>query len=174
MTAREYFESIRRDVIEVARMEQNICDRAARIGAAHGIASAASGTGGIGGGADGYTLADREIDEELYLRKLRFELDRRKRQLEGDLERATAVLYGRSGNGGLAKAERRADVDPETDAFCVCAYYLMGYATWEHVAMELASHKDVESGNATHWCRDRAAAAFAYIDRVGMARLVDS
>jgi hypothetical protein len=174
VTAREYFESIRRDVIEVARMRQDICDRAARIGAAHGIASAASGTGGIGGGTGGYTLADREIDEELYLRKLRVELYRRKGQLDDDLEYATAVLYGRSGNGGLAKAERRSDVDPETDAFCVCAYYLMGYATWGRVATELASCKDIESGGVADWCRHRAAAAFAYINKVGMAHLMDS
>ena len=155
MRARDYFEWLRADVIELAEMED-------RVASMRESASSpkAQGQGPSSGGAASQStqpIADRLIDEERAL-------DVRKSHLTGELRRATNVLYGRSGRGGVAKACGTAGAD------AVCGYYLYGMS-WPEVAEELLMP---DSRDGAHWCRNRANAALRHIDAVGMARLSDS
>lgn len=155
MTAREYFDGLRVQVMRLAARERLL----EAIKDARGISGKASGVGDVGGGVGsvGTCAADREIDAEIELNRMRAELN-------AEVARATCVLYGRSGRGGVAH-----DLD-SSSADAVCGYYLMGM-TWRQVAEELVMP---DSGDGAHWCRNRANAALRHIDKVGMARLVDS
>lgn len=154
MTAREYFDGLRVQVLRLAARERLL----EAIKDARGISGKASGVGDVGGGGGGGACAaDREIDAEIELNRMRAELN-------AEVARATCVLYGRSGRGGVALARGSASAD------AVCGYYLMGM-TWRQVAEELVMP---DSGDGAHWCRNRANAALRHIDKVGMARLVDS
>ena len=153
MTAREYFDWIRADVLELAEME----DRVAALNESS-CAPKAQGQGPSGCGSNrAEPMADRTIDAEL-------ELARMKAQVVPELDRACNVLYGRSGRGGVAKACGFAEAD------AVCGYYLYGMS-WPEVADELVSP---DSKDGAHWCRNRASSAFRHIDHTGMARLADS
>ena len=96
--------------------------------------------------------------------KLKAELPRVERRLEARMERATNILYGKSGRGGLAKAKGA------TDADIICCHYLEGMG-WAEIAKEIVRK---ETDYPTQWCRQRALRAFAYMDRVGMDVLADS
>jgi len=153
MTAREYFDWIRADVLELAEMED-------RVAALNELSRApkAQGQGPSGCGSNrAEPMADRTIDAEL-------ELARMKAQVAPELDRACHVLYGRSGRGGVAKARSSADAD------CIFGYYLVGMS-WREVADELVRP---ESKDAKHWCMMRAYRALEYMDRVGMSWLIDS
>lgn len=92
------------------------------------------------------------------------ELDAMRAEVEQLLERASDVLYGRSGRGGLARQKGTASAD------CICGYYLL-CMTWHEVADEMVRP---DSMDARHWCMMRAHRAFEYMDRVGMQYLIDS
>lgn len=155
MTAREYFDGLRREVLRVEDMRQ----RVEAMRGACGCTGKASGTGGrVSGGDSLLTPTDREIDAERELERMGARLERR-------LEWATMVLYGRSGHGGVAAAKGSATAD------CMCAYYLMGYRTWADVAAEFAAK---DSSNPAMWARMRAYRGLAYVDAVGLASLRDS
>lgn len=153
MTAREYFEWIRADVIELAEMEERVAMLAESASSPRAQGEGPSGSGR----AKSQPMADRSIDAE---RKL----ERMKAHLMPELDRASDVLYGRSGRGGVAKDCGSAEADS------IFGYYLMGY-TWREVADELVGP---DSKDGAHWCRNRANSAFRYIDHTGMARLADS
>lgn len=152
MTSREYFDSLRSAVLELARME----DRLAALGIS-ATSPKAQGQEPSARGSRSQPIEDRLIDMER-------EVDVARSRLEPELDHATHVLYGRSGRGGVARECGSAGAD------AVCGYYLMGL-TWAQVASELMMP---DSKDGAHWCRNRASAALARMDSVGMARLADS
>lgn len=79
------------------------------------------------------------------------------REVAQELERATNILYGADGRGGLAKARTSADAD------CICGYYLQGL-TWQQVADELVRP---ESRDGAQWCKRRAYRALRWMDSSG-------
>ena len=153
MNARDWFNLIRDRVETLSKMGQTAEDkRAAVLPKGQQFEPSSHGAAGDGSAAMlSYIQADIALDSKAA-------------ELDALLERACAVLYGRSGRGGLAKARSTADAD------CICGYYLMGL-TWRQVADELVRP---ESKDARHWCMMRAYRALAYMDRVGMGRLIDS
>lgn len=152
MLAREYFDSLRFSVLQLAKMED-------RMSALNESAKAPKSMGRepSSGGSRSQPIADRLIDMER-------EVDEAKARLTPELNRACNVLYGKSGRGGVAKECGYASADS------VYGYYLYGMS-WPEVADELVS-PDSKAG--AHWCRNRAASAFRHMDNVGMARLADS
>lgn len=152
MRSREYFESLRYSVLQLAKMEDRMSalDESAK-------APKSMGREPSSGGSRSQPIADRLIDLER-------EVDEAKARLTPELDRATDVLYGRSGRGGVAKDCGFASAD------AVCGYYLMSM-TWTQVSAELVRP---DSKDGAHWCRNRAASAFRHMDNVGMARLADS
>ena len=155
MTAREYFDGIRAQVLHVKAQERYV----KALADAQGITGKASGVGDVGGGSGGVgsCAADREIDAEI-------ELARMKAELNVEVARATRVLYGRSGRGGVAKTKGSAAADS------VCGYYLMGM-TWQQVADELVMP---DSKDGEQWCKRKAYRALDHINLVGFARLMES
>ena len=153
--ARELFEAIRADVLEMAGLERSIEDIETQAGP-HGQM-----TGSIGGSGahDGMRGIDRLVDSGL-----REELERMRAKVNPEIERATDVLYGRSGRGGVARARSTADAD------ILCGYYLQGMS-WPQVA---AAHADSDKTSPNIWCRMRAKRALEFIDRVGAPTLADS
>lgn len=153
MNARDWFSLVRDRLEALARLEDEVAKKKAAVlpkgqkfePSSHGGASDS------GGAMIGYIQQDSKLDA------MRAECDIL-------LERATDVLYGRSGRGGLAKARSTADAD------CICGRYLMGMK-WQEVADELVRP---ESRNGAHWCLMRACRAFEYMDRVGMSWLMNS
>lgn len=154
MSARDWLESMRLDVLEVQELADEIEAEYSRSGP-HGQGGGCSG----GGSHDSMRGIDRIVDE-----RLREKLARRKARLERRLSEATDVLYGRSGSGGLAKARGSIDAD------ILCRYYLQGYE-WADLP-KLVDCGDVSRPNG--WCRLRAMRALAYVDRVGIHTLADS
>ena len=153
MRSREYFESLRYAVVQLTAMEDRIAalDETAK-------APKSQGAEPSGGGCPhSQPVADRLIDMER-------DVDEARARLTPELDRATDVLYGRSGRGGVAKECGYASADS------VCGYYLYGMS-WPEVAAELVRP---DSKDGAHWCRNRAASAFRHMDNVGMARLADS
>jgi hypothetical protein len=90
------------------------------------------------------------------------ELDRYRMATNLEIDRALLVLYGRWGNGGLARAKSFAAAE------CICGYYLMGYS-WRKVANELVKPN---SKDAEQWCKRRAYRGLEYIERKGLTYLV--
>ena len=82
-----------------------------------------------------------------------------RREVNAELEKATALLYGKHGRGGLAKARST------TDADCICGYYLQGM-TWQQVADELVRP---DSRDGAQWCKRRAYRALRWMDVSGFA-----
>ncbi len=152
MRAREYFEGLRLSVKELVEME----DRVATLNVS-ATSPRAQGQEPSGGGARTQPMADRTIDAEL-------ELERMRAHLMPDLDHACRVLYGSSGRGGVAEVCGSASAD------AVHGYYLQAMS-WQEVADELVRP---DSKDGAHWCRNRACAAMRCVDEVGMARLVDS
>lgn len=155
MSARDWFETIRESVAELAELERSIEGIETQAGP-HG-----QSTGRLGGGghSDGLRGIDRIVDSGM-----REKLAWMQVKVRPELEAATKVLYGHSGRGGLAKARS------STDADILCGYYLQAM-TWPEVAAAYAS-SDRSSPNT--WCRMRAKRALEYIDRVGIDTLADS
>lgn len=155
MSAREWFETIRSNVVEMRDLEREIEGIETQSGP-HGQSA-----GSIGGGGSHDSL--RGIDH-LVDSRMREKLERQQTATNAEIERALEVLYGKSGRGGLARAKS------STDADILCCYYLQGME-WPDIAGQV-SRGDVARPNG--WCRTRAMRALAYIDRVGIAPLTDS
>ena len=152
MSALEWF-------AEFPEMRKKVAELTQAIESAHASAGPhgqSRGTIGGGGGRDALAGIDRIIDSDAQM-----ELRHAKAALRYRTTYALWVLYGRSGRGGLAKARS------STDADILCCHYLQG-VKWVDIAT------DIESASPRHWCQMRARRACGYIDRVGMAALVDS
>ena len=155
MSAFEWFEAI-------PRLQKRVDDLQDRVASAYASAGPhGKQMGSIGGGGKHDALAgiDSLIDTNAVA-----ELDRAKAELEQTLERASNVLYGKSGRGGLAKASCSADAD------ILCCHYLQSMG-WAEIAKEIVK-PDVEYPDK--WCRMRAVRACRKIDRLGMDELAES
>ena len=149
MRAREYFESVRAEVIRLERSRSMLERLRAREGAraqTYGISS------GLSAGGDPMDAVGSRIDMEGRMAAL-------VARAEADIDAATEVLYGRDGRGGLAKLKGSRYSD------AVCLYYVQG-STWTEAAAEMECSRQ--------WCRALAAEAFSYIDRVGWAEVKDA
>lgn len=114
-----------------------------------------------GGGSSDRMLAHAILSDKLgELRALLPELERKH---EAKLERATDVLYGRSGRGGLAKETCTDDAD------LLCFHYCQG-ESWASIARRY----EIEDANLTRWCQRKAVKVCRLIDRIGMDTLADS
>lgn len=155
MKARDWFETIRVGVAEMRKLEEDIECIETQAGP-HG-----QSVGSIGGGGshDSMRGVDRMVDAGM-----KEMLARLQARYNPEIESALEILYGKSCNGGLAKAKQSIDAD------ILCCYYLQA-EEWPAIAAALAS-KDLARPNG--WVRMRAMRALAYIDRVGMATLADS
>lgn len=147
MGARDWFESIRAEVLECARMETGLQDlRSKTLPRGQALEMVAHSTGATDGSGPVIRVADAER-----------ELDVRQARCDAMVEDAMDVLYGKEGRGGLARLKGSATAD------CICGHYLMGMR-WQEVADEITRP---ESENPSHWCRMRASRGFECIDRVG-------
>ena len=154
MGARDWFESIRAEVIECARMEADLLDlRSKTWPRGQALEMVAHSTGATDGSGPVIRVADAER-----------ELDVRQARCNAMVEDAMDVLYGVDGRGGLARLKGSATAD------CICGHYLMGMR-WQEVADELARP---ESKDARQWCKRRAYRGMEYIDRVGASTLTKS
>lgn len=156
MLAHDWFESIRDTVIRADGMRRKLHEMRESVG------PKAQQMGAIGHALgwkhDAMAHVDSLVDweSELYALESRMLVE---------IDRATDVLYGRSGRGGLAKELTSADAD------CICGYYLLGMS-WRQVAREMVLLED--SADEAQWCRRRAQRALEYVDRVGADVLADS
>jgi len=153
MNARDWFSLIRDKAEKLAKLEDDAATKRAAV-LPKGQQYEPSSHGGASDGSAAmlsYIQADSELDTM-------------RAEVEQLLERASEVLYGRSGRGGLAMRKDTASAD------CVFGYYLL-CMTWREVADELVRP---ESRDGKLWCRMRARRAFDYMDRVGMESLIDS
>lgn len=151
MRARDWFERIRADVLECARLEEDVLDMNSKTWP-RGQTFEAHGRGS--GAKDGSAAILRVVQAEE-------ELERRQTALNATIDEALVVLYGLDGRGGLARLKDSATAD------CICGYYLMGMK-WREVANEIARH---DSEDARHWCMMRAYRGFECMDRIGMDAL---
>ena len=153
MTAIEWFEWLRLDVIELAERKRKVEE------ARESLGSCGKQLGSVGGGGshDVTAQVDAVIEQERAL-----EADMAKHDMQ--LERATDILYGRSGRGGLAKARSSLDAD------ILCCHYLHDMG-WADIARDIVNP---DTDYPVQWCRQRAMRALRYIDLVGMETLADS
>lgn len=157
MSALDFFEGILAEGERIRKMKESLALLDAQI-APHGQGFEPMGHGG--GGSD-RMLASALLSARLgELRLLLPDLERRHEQKLG---RATDVLYGRSGRGGLAKATCTDDAD------MLCFHYLQG-ESWASIARRY----EIEDANLTRWCQRRAVKTCRLIDRIGMDALADS
>lgn len=157
MAALDFFEGILTEGERIRRISEQLALLDSRI-SPHGQGFEPMGHGG--GGSD-RMLAMAIISDKLG--ELRAQLPNLQRRHEEKLERATDVLYGRSGHGGLAKATCTDDAD------MLCFHYLEG-ESWSSIARRY----EIEDANLTRWCQRRAVKVCRVIDRIGMDALADS
>lgn len=145
MAAQEYFERIRENVIEIER-SKGMLDVLMQ---SEDVSAQSYDCRTSGGEVDAMDKVDRRIDFESRLKE-------RIGELEGELDDATDVLYGKSGRGGLAKLKgnRYADV--------LCMAYLQAM-TWHETADVMRCSQK--------WCRELASAAFVFVDEFGLSKL---
>lgn len=146
MKAKEYFEGIRAEVVKTDRAREMLERMKAREGAKAQSYQAGGGSGDV---SDPMESISRRIDFEGRLKK-------RIADAEEAIDEACEVLYGADGRGGLAKLKGTR----YADAIC------MGYLQ----AQEWAEIADIMQCSQ-QWCRELCRAGFAYIDRVGWAKL---
>ena len=157
MSALDYFEGIARDRERLEKVKQDIAFLESRI-SAH--------SQGFGATAHGTSDTDKVMRQALMsarIGELKAELPRLERMLERRLERASSILYGTSGRGGLAKATSSDDAD------ILCFHYLQG-ESWASIARRY----EPETTNLTVWCQCQARRACRVIDRIGVEVLIDS
>lgn len=148
MQAREFFESIRDEVKEVAETEELL----ARLRSSEIIRAQRYGEH-VGGGevTDGTDVINARIDLE----------GRLKQRVDDScavIDEACLILYGRDNNGGLAKLKGNRYAD------AVCMAYLQAM-TWDDVAGVMSCSRQ--------WCQELCRASFRFIDAYGMAWLKD-
>lgn len=153
MAAKDEFETIRLNVLELGRLEEHIAELKAACGP-RAMATEPSGHGGR-----------RELlSPEDALAEAEERRDVMSKRLESTLSRACDVLYGKSGRGGIAKYRGSGAADS------IHGYYLQGM-TWEQVSDELVKP---ESRDGPQWCKRTAYRALEYADKVGLGVLADS
>ena len=139
MLARDWFGELRWKVTCIAKVEEVIKAMRLKVGA-HGQKFDAIGKGcGSDISVAAIAIAEAEI-----------KLDEMRAKVEPEIETATAVLYGLSGRGGLAKQRCSADTD------CILGYYVM------------------DSRDAEQWCKRRAYRALAALDEYDWRELINS
>lgn len=151
MTAREWFEDIRARPGRIAKMEDELAVMQSQC-EARGQTFEPMGRGG-GGDASSTILRVVEASEELDAYKMATRLE---------TDKALLVLYGRHGNGGLAKLKGAATAD------AICGYYLMGMS-WREVADNLVQPN---SKDGEQWCKRRAYRGFECMEHKGITYLV--
>ena len=157
MAAFDWFESIRKEGERIEKIKQELALLDSRI-APHSQGFEPMGHGGGSNDAMvGMALVSARLGE---LRQILPMLERRH---EAKLERATHVLYGKSGRGGLARAASTDDAD------MLCYHYLQG-ESWASIARRY----EPETSNLTVWCKRRAQLICKEIVRIGMDALVDT
>lgn len=114
--------------------------------------------GGSGGSHDALAGVDRVIDSGAVA-----ERDSLKARLISTLERATDVLYGKSGRGGVAKAIGTDEAD------MLCFHYCQG-ESWA----SLGRRYNPDDPWPTQWCKRYAIRICRDIDRIGLDKLADS
>lgn len=152
MAALEFFERIGELQERVERLERQIAE------ARESIGPSGQRMGSIGGGGEHDAMAqvDAIMDREA-------ELNRAVAELHRMLDRASDVLYGRSGRGGLAKAASSTDADLLHWRYCVGE-------SWTAIGVRLNPESKVPS----EWARMRANRAMRKVDAIDMAVLADS
>lgn len=146
MTAREFFESIRDEVNEVAETQELLERLRSRE-----TLRAQSYAEHVGGGevTDGLDAINERIDFE---GRLKHRVD----ESCAAVDEACRILYGRSNNGGLAKLKGNRYAD------AVCMAYLQAMP-WDDVADVMACSRQ--------WCQELCRASFKTIDAYGFAWL---
>lgn len=158
MAALDWFESILAESERIRKVKDELAILDAQIGPrSQGYEPMGHGSGNGSDAILGMALVSARLSE------LRQVLPLIERRHEDSLERATQVLYGRSGRGGLARATNTDDAD------MLCFHYLQG-ESWASIARRF----EPETSNLTVWCKRRAAWACKQIDRIGMDTLADS
>ena len=129
MRAREYFEALRTEVRDCER-ERSRLERKRQ--------------------AEDLRPSQRDAEADLR---------RHRASLSAELDEASAVLYGQSNRGGVAKGMGSLYAD------VVCMVYLQG-EPWPVVAACLSL--------SVGWCRELANQAFDFVDEFGFAALKES
>ena len=158
MPALEMFEDIARQRSRIEKAKLDIAELESR------IVPHAQGFEPTGHGTSDPDRMTRAAIISMQVGNLRELIPLMERRLEARIERATHVLYGRSGRGGLAKERCTMDAD------ILCCHYLQGMR-WVDVAAQIVKP---DTDYPVQWCRQRAIRACTYIDRIGMDVLVDS
>lgn len=148
MSAREEFEAIRADVLSLESRKEQATQLRYRL-EPHGQQL---GSIGHGAGSDFTSTSNAIMQLEQALEVEQSELYQR-------LERATAILYGADGRGGLAS------IAGATVADCIHGYYLQGMS-WQEVGQELT-----DGDRPADYARYKAQRGLTLIDRYGAAYL---
>lgn len=157
MSAFEWFESVRREGERIARVKEELAMLDSRLSPrSQGFEPMGHG-GGSNDAMVGMALVSARLGE---LRRMLPLLERRH---EANVQRATHVLYGRSGHGGLARATSTDDAD-------VLRYHYLQGEGWASITRRF----DVESTNLSVWSKCRARKACRDIDRIGMDALMET
>lgn len=147
MTARDWFEYVRSEVVELGKLDAELEARRDAAGAkAQRLDQVGHGSGNDGGSA--------AMDSVIEFSQ---SVDAKRAEVEALLEKASAILYGFDGRGGLAIARCYVDAD------CILGYYCYAY-TWRQVADEMVRPDSVD---AVQWCARRAYRALAWMDTHG-------
>ena len=154
MAALDWFESIPILQERVTKLE-TVVESAY---AAAGPKGQQFGSIGGSGGHDALAGVDRIVDDDSVA-----ELDRLRARLTERMDFACDVLYGRSGNGGVAKKIGTDEAD------MLLFHYCQGIS-WAVIAKAF----DPDTPNLTMWCKRRAYHVCRMIDRIGMETLADS
>jgi len=158
MAALDWFESILAEGERIRKIKDELAILDAQIGPrSQGYEPMGHGSGGGSDAILGMALVSARLGE---LRQLLPLIERRHTE---KIERATQVLYGKSGRGGVAKAVGTDDAD------MLCYHYLQG-ESWASIARRF----EPETSNLTVWCQRRAAWVCKQIDRIGMPTLAES
>ena len=157
MAAIDWFEGILAEGERIEKIKQNLALLDSRI-SPHGQGFEPTGHGG---GSSDRMLAHAILSAKLG--ELKAQLPELERKHEAKLERATDVLYGKSGRGGIAKVMGTDDAD------MLCFHYCQG-ESWASIARRF----EPETSNLTVWCQRRAKLVCRTIDRIGMDALADS
>lgn len=146
MAARDYFEGVRAEVLELRRAQDMLERLRSRCGIrAQGYETATSG----GTARDAMDDVVRVVDFES-------RLELRIRDCEDEVSAACDLLYGKDNKGGLAKLKGTRYAD------AICMAYLQ-VEEWSDIAEIMQC--------SPKWCRELCNAGFAYIDKVGWGRI---
>ena len=151
LSAKDFFEGILADVARANELEAKV-ELARNAAGPHG-----QGEGAGGGAHDALSGIDSLIDSGAER-----ELERMRDGVNERISLALAMLYGRSGRGGLARSRG------STDADILCCRYLQGYG-WSQIARMMG---DESRPVDRHWCQTRASRALAWIDSQDVDMLV--